>query len=558
MKTHKPIPRHKLVSLMVLVALTACLCGASRSDEQDNRRIPEWTGTVTMVQSRVEAYQEYTWSGTDQQYVFSGEYRSPFNLSVTTTFNSDGTIVVEGHMHEDINGSFVLDGSHFTRESSGDATATYTTRRGSEVSLREDGSYSIASPGISIGTSNVSILRYPDGRQERTEIQGTLDVNGPMIGVSDAIDDNNEEFLHYVFLMKGKVDPCATVLSGSKTYTMPHVGREDLGPLDYRIWNGGETWTVTWNLRRNLKPPSVPTLLSPDDHATVSPAPTFWMSLTPQYATAPHCDPTKFVIEVMRTEDNTIRAFETDFVDRTPGTGKVQVSYTVPSNQLLPLGIYLWRAKAVDSQGMESAWSEPRIFHLECPSRIEAWMFGLPEENQRTSEYDVRRVFRKDGTVVTVSDDYVFNRKTDKSIQEKHKGLDFQSRLNGIPTPLPFKTPMGGVVSYDPNSHWNTITLTLDNGNYIQFLHASEVFVTSGRVEPGTVLGVTGGTGVGQKTVQTTKGKQGKKTKTIQVKDPNAHPVHLHVQAKDRSGNYIDPDMAFAEACQRGYVDLSR
>jgi hypothetical protein len=170
-----------------------------------------------------------------------------------------------------------------------------------------------------------------------------------------------------------------------------------LGPLDYRIWNGGETFTVTWNLRRNLKPPSIPTLLSPSDHATVSPTPTFWLSSTTQYLTAPHCDPTKFVMEVMRMDDNTIRTFETDFVDRTLGTA--QASYTVPSNQPLPPGIYLWRAKAVDKQGLESAWSDIRAFGVdECALSGADLMRRFPESKSLddpnldpTFAYNVKR-----------------------------------------------------------------------------------------------------------------------------------------------------------------------
>jgi murein DD-endopeptidase MepM/ murein hydrolase activator NlpD len=65
---------------------------------------------------------------------------------------------------------------------------------------------------------------------------------------------------------------------------------------------------------------------------------------------------------------------------------------------------------------------------------------------------------------------------------------------------LPFTSGVMGRVDVVENSQWNTITITitLGNGNTIQFLHASRVDVVDGQiVGPDIVLGVTGNTGSG-------------------------------------------------------------
>jgi hypothetical protein len=145
--------------------------------------------------------------------------------------------------------------------------------------------------------------------------------------------------------------------------------------------------------------------------------------------------------------------------------------------------------------------------------------FGLPGTNLRIYDYGVKRAFRETGGIVTVPDDYVVNSETDEKVLW-HLGVDFASRNERwLDTRLPFTTPVGGLVQIRPDSQWKTISIQLANGDQLQFLHASEVYVKTGdRVQPGTMLGMTGSTG--------------------------CDVIHLHVQAKDASGYYVHPDRA--------------
>lgn len=145
--------------------------------------------------------------------------------------------------------------------------------------------------------------------------------------------------------------------------------------------------------------------------------------------------------------------------------------------------------------------------------------YGLPAGNVVNSEYNANRVYRKDGSVQTVPDDYVLNPETDNEVR-RHRGVDYSSMdENGTITEVEFTAGVSGVATVVAGSAWNTINVTLPNGNVIQYLHASEIHVTNGQqVSPGTVLGKTGDTG--------------------------ANAIHLHVQAKDANGNYINPSCA--------------
>jgi hypothetical protein len=157
-----------------------------------------------------------------------------------------------------------------------------------------------------------------------------------------------------------------------------------------------------------------------------------------------------------------------------------------------------------------------------CPPTT-AQDFGLPEGNRMTSDYNALRVYHRDGTVQTVPDDYVLNPATDLRIS-RHGGIDYSSHPagGGAATPEPFTAGVPGTVHIVPNSPWNTIEVRLDNGDIIQYLHASRIDVQEGqRVDPDTVLGMTGKTG--------------------------AAAIHLHVQAKDRQGHSFDPRLIFGD-----------
>lgn len=148
--------------------------------------------------------------------------------------------------------------------------------------------------------------------------------------------------------------------------------------------------------------------------------------------------------------------------------------------------------------------------------------FGLPQGNYVTSEYNANRVYRFDGSVQTVPDDYVLNPTTDNFVRQ-HRGVDYSSLdADGNVANVDFTAGFNGTVDVLEDSDWNTINVTLANGNVVQYLHASHINVSDGQaVTPGTVLGQTGNAGLGANGA-----------------------IHLHVQAKDSSGNYINPKCA--------------
>lgn len=151
--------------------------------------------------------------------------------------------------------------------------------------------------------------------------------------------------------------------------------------------------------------------------------------------------------------------------------------------------------------------------------------FGLPPTNLEIYGYGVKKVHRLDGTIANVAEAYIFDPETDERIV-RHGGIDFTSRDESwLVDNLPFATPVGGLVHIYPDSAWNTIGLRLDTGDWLQFLHGSEIAVGTGqRVDAGTVLGKTGATG--------------------------ATTLHLHVQARSIDGTYVSPDRAVDRARQ--------
>jgi Peptidase family M23 len=147
--------------------------------------------------------------------------------------------------------------------------------------------------------------------------------------------------------------------------------------------------------------------------------------------------------------------------------------------------------------------------------------FGLPAGNLRAYDYGITKAQRKDGTIASVPPDYVLVPDVDDAVV-LNRGIDFTSRNdNWVVDTLPFASPVVGTVHLYPNSPWNTIGLRLDPGDWLQFLHASEISVQEGeRVEAGTILGKTGATGT-----------------TV---------IHLHVQAKNARGDVDHPDAVVA------------
>jgi hypothetical protein len=117
-------------------------------------------------------------------------------------------------------------------------------------------------------------------------------------------------------------------------------------------WSSARAFTV--ETPPNNRPPAVPELLAPADGATVSPTPSLRVRLSD-----PDNDQVQAVIEVYRGTDK-VRTLETGLV----ASGSEASVSVDPS---LEAGDYSWRARAKDSVGNTSEWSNPRAFTVQTP-----------------------------------------------------------------------------------------------------------------------------------------------------------------------------------------------
>jgi murein DD-endopeptidase MepM/ murein hydrolase activator NlpD len=162
--------------------------------------------------------------------------------------------------------------------------------------------------------------------------------------------------------------------------------------------------------------------------------------------------------------------------------------------------------------------------------RIKPEQLGLPKGTKRTSEPFVVRIYKTDDNddilkkqpanyPFTITEDYTLKANEKPKV---HQGVDFSSWLQaGAPAvPLDVNAGVYGIVVKAGDGPWGTITVQVYDGTLIQYLHTMASHVKVGDVVvPDTKLGVTGRTGAGI--------------------------IHLHIQAKDKFGNAISPDLAF-------------
>jgi WD40 repeat protein len=117
-------------------------------------------------------------------------------------------------------------------------------------------------------------------------------------------------------------------------------------------WSNTRAFTV--QPPPNNRPPAVPELVAPADGATVSPAPTLRVRLSD-----PDNDQVQAVIEISDAS-GVVRTLETGFV----ASGSEASVSVDPS---LAAGSYTWRARARDSAGNTSDWSNTRAFTVQPP-----------------------------------------------------------------------------------------------------------------------------------------------------------------------------------------------
>jgi murein DD-endopeptidase MepM/ murein hydrolase activator NlpD len=162
--------------------------------------------------------------------------------------------------------------------------------------------------------------------------------------------------------------------------------------------------------------------------------------------------------------------------------------------------------------------------------RITPEKLGFPKGSTRTSEPFVTRIYKTDESGQILKKQpvgYPFTIRSNYTLKENeapkvHEGVDISSRPapGQPPTPLDFKAGVYGVVVRAGGGDWGNIAVQLRDGSVIQYLHTTASHVKVGDVvAPDTPLGVTGRTGAGV--------------------------IHLHIQAKDKDGNAISPDLAF-------------
>jgi murein DD-endopeptidase MepM/ murein hydrolase activator NlpD len=170
--------------------------------------------------------------------------------------------------------------------------------------------------------------------------------------------------------------------------------------------------------------------------------------------------------------------------------------------------------------------------------RILPARLGLPATNTRSSEPFVTRIYKTDdndqilkkqpkGYPFTITEDYELG---ENEKAQLHKGVDITSRPapNEPARPMHFKAGVYGVVVRAGGGNWGTISVQLRDGSVIQYLHTTASHVKVGDVvAPDTLLGVTGRTG--------------------------ARDIHLHIQARDKHGEFkpeadagadFDPDQS--------------
>jgi WD40 repeat protein len=147
--------------------------------------------------------------------------------------------------------------------------------------------------------------------------------------------------------------------SGSEvSFTVPEAQALAPGSYTWRtkavdLYGGESGWTAVrrFDVPLPSQPPDRPVLVSPSDGSTTTPTPTFRVRLSD-----PNGDQVKATIEIT-AQSGDVRTLETGFV----ASGS-EASVTIPAGQPLNPGSYTWRARAQDSAGNWSDWSDTFAF----------------------------------------------------------------------------------------------------------------------------------------------------------------------------------------------------
>ena len=166
----------------------------------------------------------------------------------------------------------------------------------------------------------------------------------------------------------------------------------------------------------------------------------------------------------------------------------------------------------------------------------------LPQGNVRTSHAGVIRIYKVNaegkigpqptGFPKTVNDPTQPFEMADDEVPRIHEGFDFSSRgKDGKPIPTEFRAGVYGKIAEPPRKGIIVVEVD-DGGNRVEYLHNSAVangIVKGLKVNPLTVLGTTGN-------YSPSLNMQG------QPFPLNGMAIHLHVQARNKSGQALYPD----------------
>ena len=336
---------------------------------------------------------------------------------------SDGSEVriLRGHTSTVGCVAFSPDGSLIASGADDGIVILWSTSSGAQlINLRQRGSVftvafsSDSSTLASVSSSEIKFWRVPDGSEVRTiSGSGTLSPDGSLVasGYNDGtiklwrVSDGSEVRTftgHRGAVTRVAFSPDGTLLASASTDRTIKLWRLPSGDLLQNYDQVTSATSIHFSPDGQLfvyadsdalvmarspfvssnRPPAIPGLIQPEDGATVSQTPVFRVGLSD-----PDGDQVKAIIEISDAS-GVVRTLETSLV----ASGS-EASVSVPAEQPLAAGSYTWRARAQDSNGLQSDWSAARAFTVSAANQPPAVpTLVAPSDNATVSQTPTFRV----------------------------------------------------------------------------------------------------------------------------------------------------------------------
>jgi len=336
---------------------------------------------------------------------------------------SDGSEVriLRGHTSTVGCVAFSPDGSLIASGADDGIVILWSTSNGAQlINLRQRGSVftvafsSDSSTLASVSSSEIKFWRVPDGSEVRTiSGSGTLSPDGSLVasGYNDGtiklwrVSDGSEVRTftgHRGAVTRVAFSPDGTLLASASTDRTIKLWRLPSGDLLQNYDQVTSATSIHFSPDGQLfvyadsdalvmarspfvssnRPPAIPGLIQPEDGATVSQTPTFRVGLSD-----PDGDQVKAIIEISDAS-GVVRTLETSLV----ASGS-EASVSVAAEQPLAAGSYTWRARAQDSNGLQSDWSAARAFTVSAANQPPAVpTLVAPSDNATVSQTPTFRV----------------------------------------------------------------------------------------------------------------------------------------------------------------------